>query len=390
VVSLRIEAAPQTGSSPVVHSLPDHAELDVLNEATTVAGRGRVTVSREAPLDPILVQGRIARGARDVWRQLTVPDPARFTLSVFGAVLEDRGVGVSGRRRLVSNPRGSVASPRVTAPVASPRARTRILATHVSPPLRDYLAVVNKRSNNLFAELLFRTVGRHAEGAASPQAAERTVRQTLAGMGVDTAGIVLMDGSGLSGGNRVPATTFVGLLSRMSESELWGDLWASLPEAGDRRELPRMYRTPAAGNLRAKTGTIEGVSALSGVVQSKDGERLAFSIMVNESPSQNGAKRIEDELGVRLASFTRGPDAEMTPLLTQLPPPPVSSDPGGPVRHQVLPGESFDVIARRYGVGLEELLMANPSVEPRRLRAGAWVIVPPGSTGSGASGPGGR
>jgi D-alanyl-D-alanine carboxypeptidase/D-alanyl-D-alanine-endopeptidase (penicillin-binding protein 4) len=95
VVSLRIEAAPRTGSSPVVHSLPDHAELDVLNEATTVAGRGRVTISRGDPLDPILVQGRIARGARDVWRQLTVPDPARFTLAVFASVLEERCPGVA-------------------------------------------------------------------------------------------------------------------------------------------------------------------------------------------------------------------------------------------------------------------------------------------------------
>jgi D-alanyl-D-alanine carboxypeptidase/D-alanyl-D-alanine-endopeptidase (penicillin-binding protein 4) len=390
VVSLRIEAAPRTGSSPVVHSLPDHAELDVLNEATTVAGRGRVTISRGDPLDPILVQGRIARGARDVWRQLTVPDPARFTLAVFASVLEERGIQVSGRRRIVNNPGGSVTAARVTAPVVTPRPRTRILATHVSSPLRDYLAVVNKRSNNLFAELLFRTAGRHAEGARAPGAAERAVRRTLADMGVDTTGMVLMDGSGLSEGNRVQAATLVGLLSQMSESELWGDLWASLPEAGNRRELPRMYRTPAAGNLRAKTGTIEGVSALTGVVQSMDGERLAFSIMVNESPSQNGAKRIEDELGIRLAAFARGPDTDLTPLLTQLPPPPVSSDPGGPVRHQVAPGESFDVIARRYGVGLEELIAANPSVEPRRLRTGSWIVVPPGSVGSGARGPGGR
>ncbi len=389
VVSLRIEAAPQVGLSPSVHSLPDHADLDVLNEAMTVAGRGRVTISRGDPLDPVLVQGRIARGARDVWRQLTVPDPARFTLAVFASVLEERGIRVSGRRRLVNNPGGSLASPRVTAPVVSSRPRTRILATHVSPPLREYLPVVNKRSNNLFAELLFRTVGRHAEGPGSPGAAQRAVRRTLVSMGVDTAGIVLMDGSGLSGGNRVRAATLVSLLSRVSESDLWGDLWASLPEAGNRRELPRMYRTPAAGNLRAKTGTIEGVSALSGVVQSMDGERLAFSIMVNESPSQSGAKRIEDELGVRLASFARGPEADLAPLVTQLPPPPVSSDPGGPVRHQVAPGESFDVIARRYGVGLEELLAANPSVQPRRLRAGTWVVVPPGSRRSGADGPGG-
>jgi D-alanyl-D-alanine carboxypeptidase/D-alanyl-D-alanine-endopeptidase (penicillin-binding protein 4) len=95
----------------------------------------------------------------------------------------------------------------------------------------------------------------------------------------------------------------------MSRSDLWPEFWRSLPEAGNRLELPRMYRTPAAANLRAKTGTIRGVSALSGVVQSSDGERLAFSVLVNGASSTSVAKRIENNIGIRLASFTRGVDA---------------------------------------------------------------------------------
>ena len=87
------------------------------------------------------------------------------------------------------------------------------------------------------------------------------------------------------------AATFVSVLSHMAESPQWDLYWSSLPEAGRRRELGRMYNTRAAGNLRAKTGTIEGVSALSGLVRSAAGERLAFSLLVNRTPSTSRATR---------------------------------------------------------------------------------------------------
>jgi D-alanyl-D-alanine carboxypeptidase/D-alanyl-D-alanine-endopeptidase (penicillin-binding protein 4) len=66
-----------------------------------------------------------------------------------------------------------------------------------------------------------------------------------------------------------------------------------------------MYRTAAAGNLRAKTGTIHGVSSLSGYVTTADGERLAFSIIANGVPSTAREKRSEDAIGERLARFSR-------------------------------------------------------------------------------------
>lgn len=391
VVSLRVEPGPTVGSRPIVHSLPDHAGLTITNAATTVAGRARLFIGREDPMAPILMQGDIRRGGRDVWRQLTVSDPAEFTLSVFRAVLEDRGIVVRGPTRVVTHrDRSLVGSRRVVAPSREGHPGVRILATHVSPPLRDYLAVVNKKSNNLFAELIYRTLGRVADGTGSPESATRAVARNLVALGVDTSGVIQLDGSGLSPANRVRASTFVSVLRHASDAKLWPELWASLPEAGNRRELSRMYRSPAAGNLRAKTGTIEGVSALSGVVQSADGERLAFSILVNGTPSTSAAKRIENGIGVHLASFTRGADAGRNVRMAQLPPPPVPSDSAGVSRHQVKAGESFDAIARRYGVSLADLLQANPDIEPRRLQAGTWIQIPPASDVSSGSSPSGR
>ncbi len=313
VVSLRIEASESLGGRPIVHTLPDHAGLDIINAASTVDGPARLLIDREDPMNPILVEGDIQRRGRDVWRQLTVSDPPRFTLSVFRSVLEERGIMVRGADRVVTDPGHSViAAGRVFAPARADHRGVRILATHVSPPLRDYLAVVNKESNNFFAELLFRTLGRVATGTGSPAAGSRAVARNLVALGVDTTGVVQLDGSGLSSANRVRASTLVNVLTRLASTDLWPEFWQTLPEAGNRRELSRMYMTPAAGNLRAKTGTIEGVSALSGVVRSRDGERLAFSILVNGTPSTSAAKRIENGIGAHLASFTRGVDAIST------------------------------------------------------------------------------
>lgn len=387
VLSLRLEPAPAPGLPPRVHTLPDHAGVEVENMGVTVDGpaRPRISVTRDHPLAPFRVQGEIRRGGRDVWRQMTVPVPARFAGSAFQAVLEDTGIRISGGLRVVDAPaRSVVGGQRITAPAREGRSRTRILAHHVSPPLRDYLAVVNKESNNLFAELVFHVMGRAREGSGDAASAAEAVADAMARLGVEASGLVQLDGSGLSEGNRVAPATFVQLLQEASEAPLWPELWQTLPQAGRRRELPRMYRTAAAGNLRAKTGTIARVSALTGVVHSAQGERLAFSILVNGTPSTSRAKAVENAIGARLASFSR---AVAPPTRTaQLPPPVPSPETGGTVRHRVAPGENLGLIARRYGLSLEALVEANPGVEPSRLRAGSILLVPPAEAADEAAG----
>jgi D-alanyl-D-alanine carboxypeptidase/D-alanyl-D-alanine-endopeptidase (penicillin-binding protein 4) len=114
-----------------------------------------------------------------------------------------------------------------------------------------------------------------------------------------------VDGSGLSRPNRATTGATVALLEHLWRDELAGPFVASLPEAGDAQGLKRMYGTAAAGNLRAKTGTIRGVSALSGYVTAANGENLVFSIISNSVPRSWRSKSVEDRVAVRLAEFTR-------------------------------------------------------------------------------------
>ncbi|KPJ80506.1 MAG: hypothetical protein AMS19_09395 [Gemmatimonas sp. SG8_23] len=372
VVSFRIRSGP-VGSRPTVETVPPHSALEVVNDAEMTAGRARprLAILRDDPLEPVRIEGRMTAGARDVWRQMTVAVPADFVGASFRAVLEERGIAVHGDTRTVSLPGGS-ALRRISAPGLG-HAGPRIVATHVSRPLADYLEVINKRSHNLFAELVFRTVGRVAEGAGTPEASALAVRRALGSIGVDTVGLVQLDGSGLAAGNRVSAASFVDVISKMSEGPLWPEYWATLPRAGTRRELGRMYRTAAADNLRAKTGTIEGVSALSGMVRSQDGERLAFSIIVNDAPSETRAKRVENQIGARLAEFRRAPD-RIPVIVAEAPAP--SRDVAGTDRHRVAQGENLTGIAYRYGVTVDEILRLNPRVRPHRILAGQWLDIP--------------
>jgi D-alanyl-D-alanine carboxypeptidase/D-alanyl-D-alanine-endopeptidase (penicillin-binding protein 4) len=382
VVSFRVVAG-GPGASPTVHTIPDHSGLVVLNNALTVAGgtRPRVHILRDDPLDPVRVEGRILRGSRDVWREMTVSVPAHFAVSVFRAALEGRGIVVEGNLRVVREPTRSTLG-RVTAPALG-RPGARVLARHVSNPLSSYLAVINKESNNLFAELVFRTLGRTVEGMGTPEASARAVAAALQATGVDLSGVVLADGSGLSAGNRVSASTFVSVLQRMASSSRWDAYWSSLPEAGRRGELGRMYSTPAAHNLRAKTGTIEGVSALSGMVRTQDGERVVFSLLVNGTPSTSRAKRVENQVGTLLASFRRD-DTPTIParLATSSVTAPALAPGDASNRHRVETGENLSGIAGRYGITVDDLVRANPLVAPDRIIAGQWIDIPlPGGGG---------
>ena len=373
VVSFRIMPGP-VGAVPRVETVPPHSALEVENTAETVTGRARprLAILRDHPLEPVRITGRIPSNSRDVWRQMTVAVPADFVARSFRAALEERGITVHGETRRVEFPIESRIG-RISAPAIG-RPGPRVLARHTSRPLSDYLEIVNKESNNLFAELIFRAVGRADSGVGSPEASADAVRRTLIALGVNTAGLRQIDGSGLAGTNRVSAASFVDLIRRMSDGPLWPEYWASLPRAGTRRELGRMYRTAAADNLRAKTGTIDGVSALSGMVRSQDGERLAFSLMVNGSPSQTRAKRVENQIGARLAEFRRAPGT--VPTIVAETKVPASRSTTLNDRHRIARGENLLGIARRYRVTIDEILQVNPRVDRNRIVAGQWLEIP--------------
>ena len=103
VVSFRVAPSDRAGSRPEVHTIPESAGLDVHNLAITSprGTRPHLSILREYPLDPIRIEGGIALGARDAWRQMTVPSPPHFAASVFRNVLLKRGIRILGNIRVV-------------------------------------------------------------------------------------------------------------------------------------------------------------------------------------------------------------------------------------------------------------------------------------------------
>jgi D-alanyl-D-alanine carboxypeptidase/D-alanyl-D-alanine-endopeptidase (penicillin-binding protein 4) len=285
-----------------------------VNHAVTVAGipRSSITISRPDPDGEIEIRGESRATGADVWREMTVSDPPSYAASVLRSVLQAKGIQVIGGSRSAAPGEGyATGSGRTIAPAFRREApeRTRIVAIHHSPPLRELIAVVNKKSHNLYAELLLFTLGKFRLGEGSFAGGSRALNDFLVGsVGIPEEELVIDDGSGLSRLNRATPAAFVSLLSFVAASPYANIFWATLPEAGMRQELNRMHQSAAAGNLRAKTGTINRVSALSGVVRTSEGEAILFSILSNQVPTSS-AKRVEDRIGIQLASTIRVPSS---------------------------------------------------------------------------------
>lgn len=306
LVRVSVRPGASTGAPAEVRLLPVDSVLGVANRAGTSTGRrSRVRIARRAPADTVVVSGTIGLGARERGWTVTVPDPAFYAASAFREALARRGIPVEGAHRGISSrDRSPLPGPRVWAPGLG-RGGPRVLAVHESPPLLTILRVVNKFSHNQYADMVLKTLGRVVSGDGSFQGGVGAVGRFLEdGVGLAPGRVHQVDGSGLSRQNRASAGTFVKVLDFLAHSPQWGFFWKTLPEAGNPDELNRMADGPAARNLRAKTGTIRGVSALSGMVRAANGERIVFSVLVN-GLSRSAAKRLEDQIGERLAAFDR-------------------------------------------------------------------------------------
>lgn len=310
VVSLRVAPASGAGARPAVWLEPAGAPVPVVNEARTVAGapRSPLIMVRRDPDDPVRLVGEVGTGRGEIRRTLTVSDPALHAATGLRRALEAEGIAVVGHTVTVRDAGESVVAGARTWAPAFGRPAPRVMAFHRSAPMQELLTVVNHRSHNLYADMVARTLGRIQRGDGSFEGGSRVVEDfVVRRTGLPAQQVELQDGSGLSRLNRATAGVFVEVLRAMAGDALWPAYVATLPEAGG-RSLRRMQRTAAAGNLRAKTGTIQSVSALSGIVHSVDGEPVLFSILANGLPGAWMAKGLEDRIGISLAGVRRPSD----------------------------------------------------------------------------------
>jgi D-alanyl-D-alanine carboxypeptidase/D-alanyl-D-alanine-endopeptidase (penicillin-binding protein 4) len=284
-VLVRVWPRQQSGLARI-ELVPPVSLFQVVNSALTTSSRRRshLTVTRHE--DRLIVAGSIDRrsGPLEVW--VTVPDPVRyFGLAMIDALAQE-GIAVEGRPRQVA---------RLPGPVWE-----RVAVYRSS--LLDAIRIANKHSQNFYAESLVKLLGARRCGDGSWSGGVRAVGDFLAGIGVPAGAYHMVDGSGMSRADRFTPRAVTQLLRHMALHPWGEEFMQSLAGAGDVEGSlhGRMTAPPYRGNVFAKTGTIEGVSALSGYAKAASGKLYAFSILVNGSRNVWHARQAQDRIVMAL------------------------------------------------------------------------------------------
>ena len=277
---ITIRPAPQgMSAASVVLDPPGYAVLR--NDAITV-GQGahnpKISAVGFEDRTQVRVWGQIPVGSRAVTYYRRIDNPSLFSGYGLKGVLEEAGISVGGDVRVGAVPSG-----------------TPLLAEHTSPPLSSVLWETGKVSNNFVTEMVLKTLGAEAgEGPGTWEAAREVAAGVLEGWGLERGSYTYRNGSGLFDANAFSARQLVRVLrGAYLEDGVRPEFLSQLATGGVDGTISQRYRDRAARrHVRAKTGTLADVSALSGYVFDEEGRRpIAFSILVNDIPGYVSSAR---------------------------------------------------------------------------------------------------
>ncbi len=291
-LDVKVEPGAKAGRPAHVRWLPATAYLALDNQLLTTAARSEDAVSlwRAPESKTVVVKGRCAAGtgSRTFW--VTVPDPPAFAVTVLAETLAGAGIQVDGTLQVLNRP--------------PDRGGWITLARHTNP-LSTALPVVNKKSQNLFAELLCKRLGTLSGGQGTWEAGTAEVLAFLGRQGLPREGLSFVDGSGLSRANRAPAQAITQLLAVMRNHACAQVYLDSLSIGATDGTLADRFRgVPGANRVRGKTGHLDGVSNLAGYVLNEQGVPvLAFAVLVNGGGGS--ARNLQDTVARILVEETR-------------------------------------------------------------------------------------
>jgi len=307
---------------------------------TVTSGRREVNFYRPIEENVIYVSGQMPLEATNYTDDVTMHNPAGMFVTFFREALARNGIKLSGKTRTMTW------LDRQVQPVEA--GKLIELGAVESLPMREVAREVQKPSQNLYTDLLLAHIGALAQAEAksssvtsagsgqkssatnaesrslgggapkinfpqlgrqetSEDAGIRQLREFLAKAGVARGDFHFEEGSGLSRNNLTTPNATVALLQFMSKHAEADAYLKALPIAGvDGTLRNRMKSTPAAGNVRAKTGTLRWANSISGYVTTAAGERLVFSVMLNRysaADTEHSARTEIDKIAVMLAGF---------------------------------------------------------------------------------------
>lgn len=296
VVAVRV--APGQPAERRVTTRPTASSWVPVESAVTIGPPGSapaLRVSRSGRLGGVRIDGTVPADTPFVETTIAVPDNTMLFAAALHDALTGAGIAVGGPPR-EADAAGSTAD-----------AGQTVLFTHTSPPLREILAAFLKPSQNQIGEVLLKTLGAELRGMGSAAAGTLAIDSMAAAWGLPRRLLSQADGSGLSRYNLVAPEFLAALLDRQARAPHFQVFAEALPVAGrDGTLASRMRDTPAEGNVRAKTGTLSGVRALSGYFTTAAGERMVFSMIVNHHTlAARDADRVAEAALMRLIALDR-------------------------------------------------------------------------------------
>ena len=271
-VDVTVIANEQVGLPPKIEIFPPTNYFSVENTATTIAPDSvrTLNVTRVRSKNIIVVKDQIPQNKPVYNQSITVEDPGLFFVHLFAQVLMERGIQFRGELKTVKENR------------VIDYLNLKEVIIHKSPTLATIIKLMNKPSNNLYAEQLLLTLGAEYGAAGTAEEGVKVINQTLSRMGIPENEFIMCDGSGLSRHNLITPSAIVALLRYMSKHNYYDSFYDSLPIAGiDGTIKNRLKGSLAENNVRAKTGHVGRVSNLSGYINSINGRNYIFSILVN-------------------------------------------------------------------------------------------------------------
>lgn len=270
-----------SGGGAEIDLRPQMSGLRIENNVNIVAKGAAKGIVARVDGDTLRVSGSVASGDADSTSLYMLDGPKLFGHVALRA-FENCSISVDHGAR----PAGLLE--------AAPR--NVMVKLQSASTLADVVNVTNRESDNLYAEMLLKILGAKFGGAGTSAAGVEVVRGVLRELGVPVEGYAAVDGCGLARDSRISPATTVALLAAMSRTRFYDIYKNSLPGAGESPGTlrKRMKESLFSGRVRAKTGSLDGVTSLSGYVDAANGETFVFSCLTNYTEFAGSFKPDED------------------------------------------------------------------------------------------------
>ena len=287
------------GTHPSVNSvIPYIPDFQLINEVKSIVGGGDNAYIYAVPNSPTgFIRGTIPIGKALFKIKGSIPDPPLFAAWHLRKNLIKHGISVSdsATTQMVLEQQGKASTFRTT------------FFTWLSPKLSEIVNQANHESVNLYCEAILRAVALKQTGIGSNDEGIKSVIRFWETKGINTEGLFMQDGSGLSPRNGITPLQLASMLRTVAlDSLMFSPFYQSLPEAGGSGTLKGMFKdTPSVnGRLRAKSGTITRVKSYSGYVTTLDGQLLAFSAICNNfTCTQRDIRKKLEQFMVEICQF---------------------------------------------------------------------------------------